>query len=72
MRVLGIDVGGTFTDAVLVADGEVRTAKVSTAARQDDSVLAAAAAVGAANVDRFTHGTQCGSCEEGRSRSSLG
>jgi N-methylhydantoinase A len=57
VRVLGIDVGGTFTDAVLVADGEVRTAKVSTAARQDDSVLAAAAAVGAANVDRFTHGT---------------
>ncbi len=57
MRVLGIDVGGTFTDAVLVADGEVRTAKVSTAARQEESVLAAAAAVGAEDVDRFTHGT---------------
>ena len=55
MRVLGIDVGGTFTDAVLVADGEVRTAKVSTAARQDDSVLAAAAAVGAAKDDRLHH-----------------
>ena len=57
MRVLGIDVGGTFTDAVLVADGEVRTAKVSTAARQADSVLAAAVAVEAGDVDRFTHGT---------------
>ncbi|HET6622932.1 MAG TPA: hydantoinase/oxoprolinase family protein [Gaiellaceae bacterium] len=57
MRVLGIDVGGTFTDAVLVADGEVRTAKVSTAVRQEESVLAAAAAVGAEDVDRFTHGT---------------
>ena len=57
MRVLGIDVGGTFTDAVLVADGEVRTAKVSTAARQEESVLAAAAAVDATDVDRFTHGT---------------
>ena len=57
MRVLGIDVGGTFTDAVLVADGELRTAKVSTAARQEESVLAAAAAVGADDVDRFTHGT---------------
>jgi len=57
VRVLGIDVGGTFTDAVLVADGEVRTAKVSTAARQEASVLAAAAAVGADDVDRFTHGT---------------
>jgi N-methylhydantoinase A len=57
VRVLGIDVGGTFTDAVLVADGEVRTAKVSTAARQADSVLAAAVAVEAGDVDRFTHGT---------------
>jgi N-methylhydantoinase A len=57
VRVLGIDVGGTFTDAVLVADGEVRTAKVSTAPRQEESVLAAAAAVGAVAVDRFTHGT---------------
>ena len=57
MRVLGIDVGGTFTDAVLVADGEVRTAKVSTAPAQAQSVLAAAAAVGAVEVDRFTHGT---------------
>ncbi len=57
MRVLGIDVGGTFTDAVLVADGEVRTAKVSTAPRQEESVLEAAAAVGATDLDRFTHGT---------------
>jgi N-methylhydantoinase A len=57
MRALGIDVGGTFTDAVLVSDGAVRTAKVPTAARQEESVLAAAAAVGADVVDRFTHGT---------------
>ena len=57
MRVLGIDVGGTFTDAVLVADGEVRTAKVSTSPRQEESVVAAAVAAGAASVDRFTHGT---------------
>jgi N-methylhydantoinase A len=57
MGVLGVDVGGTFTDAVLVADGEVRTAKVPTGARQEESVVAAAAAVGARDVDRFTHGT---------------
>jgi N-methylhydantoinase A len=57
MAVLGIDVGGTFTDAVLVSDGEVRTAKVPTAGRQEESVVAAAAAVGATDVDRFTHGT---------------
>ncbi len=57
MRVLGVDVGGTFTDAVLLADGDVRTAKVPTARRQEESVLAAARAVGADTVDRFTHGT---------------
>jgi N-methylhydantoinase A len=57
MRALGIDVGGTFTDAVLVAGGEVRTAKVPTAAKQEESVLAAASAVGADGADRFTHGT---------------
>ncbi len=57
VHALGIDVGGTFTDAVLVSDGAVRTAKVPTAARQEESVLAAAAAVGADAVDRFTHGT---------------
>src|SRR3954451_8953611 len=33
------------------------TAKVPTAARQEESVLAAARAVGAERVDRFTHGT---------------
>ncbi|HSC91870.1 MAG TPA: hydantoinase/oxoprolinase family protein [Gaiellaceae bacterium] len=55
---LGVDVGGTFTDAVLVeADGTVRTAKLPTAARQEESVLAAAAAFGAGSVARFTHGT---------------
>ena len=57
MAVLGVDVGGTFTDAVLLDDGAVRTAKVPTAARQEESVVAAAAAVGAAGLDRFSHGT---------------
>jgi N-methylhydantoinase A len=57
MRALGIDVGGTFTDAVLVTDGAVRVAKVPTRARQEESVVAAAEAVGAADVARFTHGT---------------
>ena len=57
MRALGIDVGGTFTDAVLVSDGEIRIAKVPTAERQESSVVEAAAAVGAEDVERFTHGT---------------
>src|SRR5205809_2595445 len=57
VSVLGIDVGGTFTDAVLLADGQLTTAKVPTAARQEESVVAAATAVGATGVERFTHGT---------------
>src|SRR5205823_730115 len=58
MAILGVDVGGTFTDAVLLTDeGELRTAKVPTAGNQADSVLAAAAEVGAVDVERFAHGT---------------
>ncbi|HEU4448394.1 MAG TPA: hydantoinase/oxoprolinase family protein [Gaiellaceae bacterium] len=59
MAILGIDVGGTFTDAVLLADGELRTAKVPTVRAQEHSVVKAAAAVGAAGrpLERFTHGT---------------
>ena len=57
MKILGIDVGGTFTDAVLFEDGELRTAKLPTQARQEDSVVAAARVVGADEACRFTHGT---------------
>src|SRR5947207_7908239 len=58
MAILGVDVGGTFTDAVLLTDeGELRTAKVPTAGNQADSVLAAAAEVGAVDVERFANGT---------------
>jgi N-methylhydantoinase A len=57
MAILGVDVGGTFTDAVLLEDGRVSTGKVLTAPRQEESVLAAARAAGAAEVERFAHGT---------------
>jgi N-methylhydantoinase A len=57
VAILGVDVGGTFTDAVLLDGGRVRTAKVPTAARQEESVIAAARAVGARSVERFAHGT---------------
>jgi len=57
VAILGVDVGGTFTDAVLLDDSGLRTAKVPTAPRQEESVLAAARAVGAATVERFAHGT---------------
>lgn len=61
MGVLGIDVGGTFTDAVFLAGGRVHTAKVPTRPRQEESVVEAAALAlqqaGEPAVDRFTHGT---------------
>jgi N-methylhydantoinase A len=58
VTILGVDVGGTFTDAVLLDGGRLRTAKVPTAVRQEESVFAAARAVGAdAAVERFAHGT---------------
>ena len=58
MAILGVDVGGTFTDAVLVEEGRILTAKVPTAVRQEESVLAAVRAVGAGpGLERFAHGT---------------
>src|SRR5919198_205693 len=57
MAILGVDVGGTFTDAVFLDDGRVATGKVLTAARQEESVIAAVGAAGATGVERFAHGT---------------
>ena len=57
MAILGVDVGGTFTDAVVLDGGRVSTAKVLTAERQEESVVAAARVAGAADIERFAHGT---------------
>ena len=57
MAILGVDVGGTFTDAVLLEGSRVSSAKVLTSARQEESVVAAARAAGAREVERFAHGT---------------
>src|SRR3954463_15462381 len=57
MAVLGVDVGGTFTDAVVLDGGRVTTAKVLTSSQQEESVIAAARAAGAERVERFAHGT---------------
>jgi len=42
MSALGVDVGGTFTDAVLVGPDGMTTAKVLSTPRQEDGVVAAA------------------------------
>ena len=64
---LGVDVGGTFTDAVLIAGGQIFTAKVpTTPADQAEGVIAAVdlvlgrAGVEAAEVGRFAHGMTVG------------
>src|SRR3954453_10409673 len=60
---LGVDVGGTFTDAVLITEGSVVTAKAPTTPRdQSEGVMAAVraglerAGAGAAAVEAFAHG----------------
>src|SRR5215203_2233382 len=64
---LGVDVGGTFTDAVLLDDGAIHTAKVPTTPRQEavgvmravEAVLAGAG-VEADAVELFAHGMTVG------------
>ena len=55
MAILGVDVGGTFTDAVLLADGALHTAKVSTRSAQEESVVEAARL----GITRVTLSTWC-------------
>jgi N-methylhydantoinase A/oxoprolinase/acetone carboxylase beta subunit len=67
MLLLGVDVGGTFTDAVLASAGSVFTAKSPTTPDdQSEGVLAAIIAVlakagaSADQIDRFAHGMTVG------------
>jgi N-methylhydantoinase A len=63
MSALGVDVGGTFTDAVLVTGDGMVTAKVLTTERQEEGVVAAArealdrAGLEPADVAHFVHGS---------------
>jgi N-methylhydantoinase A len=64
---LGVDVGGTFTDAVLLDDGAVHTAKApSTPGTETEGVMAAVrdvlerAGASAAEVELFAHGMTVG------------
>jgi len=55
---LGADVGGTFTDLVLVVDGSVRTAKIPTSQFQEDAIAAGIDELaGALPIGVFVHGT---------------
>jgi N-methylhydantoinase A len=60
---LGVDVGGTFTDVVLLADGELVTAKVPTTDDQSVGVVrgiekaCTGAGVDPGEVEAFTHAT---------------
>ena len=64
---LGVDVGGTFTDAVLLDGGDVHTAKVPTTPREESAgVMQAVEAVleradsSTADVEVFAHGMTVG------------
>ncbi|MFZ0665933.1 MAG: hydantoinase/oxoprolinase family protein [Acidimicrobiales bacterium] len=58
---IGVDVGGTFTDVVCVRDGVIRTAKVPTAGLEGcESVLEGAAIVGVEGSKIFNHASTHG------------
>jgi N-methylhydantoinase A len=55
---LGADVGGTFTDLVLVVDGLVRTAKIPTSPLQEEAVVEGIDELaGVSPIEAFVHGT---------------
>lgn len=56
--ILGADVGGTFTDLVLVDDDRLTTAKIPTSATQGDAIAAGIDQMASGDVvDTFVHGT---------------
>lgn len=56
--ILGADVGGTFTDVVVVGEGVMTTAKLPTTAVQSDAIVAGATALArGVGIESFIHGT---------------
>jgi N-methylhydantoinase A len=58
---IGVDVGGTFTDVVAIADGQIKTVKVATDVRTTErGVLAGAEEIGVAGSAVFNHASTHG------------
>lgn len=58
---IGVDVGGTFTDVVAISDGQIRTVKVSTDVRNTErGVLAGAEEMGVSEAHVFSHASTHG------------
>ncbi|MCD5408636.1 hydantoinase/oxoprolinase family protein [Candidatus Bipolaricaulota bacterium] len=54
---LGVDIGGTFTDFVWTEDGALRALKVPTTPAQEEGFLAGLARLPAGEIERIVHGT---------------
>lgn len=58
---IGVDVGGTFTDVVAIAEGKIRTVKVSTDVRNTErGVLQGAREIGVQEANVFSHASTHG------------
>jgi N-methylhydantoinase A len=57
---IGVDVGGTFTDVVAIDGGEIRTIKVATEPRTELGVIAGAREAGVAKASVFNHASTHG------------
>ncbi len=58
---IGVDVGGTFTDVIAIKDGRIVTGKVpSRPAAPEDAVLEGAGIVGVAEMPTFNHASTVG------------
>ncbi len=56
-KIVGVDIGGTFTDFVWVEDGVLRAFKILTTPAQEEGFLAGLAKIGFAEIQRIVHGT---------------